>query len=132
MFDINVLVDVLQRREPFLYDSATICDAAKKGRCQGVVPSHAVTTLYYLVRRCVDKDAAVKSLDWILSTFDVAPCDKAVFLLAKTLNFSDFEDAVVAATAATYNCDYIVTRNIGDFKKSPVRAITPEEALRLL
>ena len=132
MIDLNVLVDVLQRREPFLRESANICDATKKGRCQGLVSSHAVTTLYYLVRRYAGMAAAKKSLDWILSIFEIAPCDKTVFLLAKSLDFNDFEDAVVAASAAAGTCDYVVTRNIGDFKKSLVAAITPEEALRLI
>ena len=132
MIDINVLVDVLQRREPFLHTAAILCDSAKAGRYEGVVASHAVTTLYYVVRRYADRAAAGKALDWILSTFEVVPCDKAVFLLAKSLDFTDFEDAVVAASAAASSCDCIATRNIGDFRKSPVRAITPEEACRLL
>jgi predicted nucleic acid-binding protein len=46
------------------------------------------------------------------------------------LNFTDFEDAVVAATAARENADFIVTRNAGDFTKSPVPAISPADFLK--
>jgi predicted nucleic acid-binding protein len=40
------------------------------------------------------------------------------------------EDAVVAATAARENADFIVTRNAGDFTKSPVPAISPADFLK--
>ena len=40
----------------------------------------------------------------------------------------DFEDAVVAATAARHSAAYIITRNIDDFRFSPVPAITPKES----
>jgi hypothetical protein len=43
---------------------------------------------------------------------------------------NDFEDAVQAACAERIGADYIVTRNLKDFAKSPVQAILPE-ALQL-
>ena len=45
-------------------------------------------------------------------------------------HFSDFEDAVIAATAARENADYIITRNTGDFIKSSVPAISPTDFLK--
>jgi hypothetical protein len=45
------------------------------------------------------------------------------------LNFSDFEDAVIAATALREGVSYIITRNTSDFIGSPVPAITPTEFL---
>ena len=132
MIDLNVLVDVLQRRTPFLLPSAKVCDAVKAGRCEGLVAAHAVTTLFYLIRRGTDSVAAAKALDWLLSTFDIAPADKSIMLAARLLSFTDFEDAVVSASAVARSCDYIVTRNLGDYRNSPVNAITPEEFLQML
>jgi len=48
---------------------------------------------------------------------------------AQTLGWSDFEDAVVAAAAESSGCEVIVTRNVRDFRDSPVPAVTPEEYL---
>ena len=45
---------------------------------------------------------------------------------------SDFEDAVMIETALRFHADCIVTRNIKDYKKSPVPIYSPEEFLRLL
>jgi predicted nucleic acid-binding protein len=47
------------------------------------------------------------------------------------LGFADFEDAVIAAIARREKADYIITRNIKDYSKSPIPAITPEEFLAL-
>ena len=52
-------------------------------------------------------------------------------LLEKALasEIDDFEDAVIEASSSKEKADYILTRNIRDFKKSMVNAITPEELL---
>ena len=47
-----------------------------------------------------------------------------IFNAAK-LDFQDFEDAVIAAIAMREKADYIITRNIQDFSKSEVPALTP-------
>lgn len=46
----------------------------------------------------------------------------------KALAFSDFEDAVLAYAAADWGADYLITRNIKDFRKIPeVTSCTPRE-----
>jgi hypothetical protein len=47
-------------------------------------------------------------------------------------NLPDFEDAVVIATALRENAEYVITRNVKDFRKSPVPAATPERFLSLI
>ena len=71
-------------------------------------------------------------MDWLLRTFDVAPLDKLVLSRARNIGMKDFEDAVVIASAENEKCDFIVTRNIGDFSASPVKALAPEEFLELI
>lgn len=44
--------------------------------------------------------------------------------------FSDFEDCLQDECAQEVSADYIVTRNVDDFKHSHVKAITPEEFLQ--
>jgi hypothetical protein len=41
-------------------------------------------------------------------------------------------DVNVASLAETAQCDYIVTRNVADFKGSSIEAITPEEFLVMM
>ena len=42
------------------------------------------------------------------------------------------ENAVIEVSAKEKNAGYIVTRNIKDFKKSSVKAVTPEELLVMI
>jgi hypothetical protein len=48
---------------------------------------------------------------------------------ASEMQWADFEDAVQAATAERVRADYIITRNVRDFKGSKVMAFTPTEYL---
>lgn len=58
---------------------------------------------------------------------------KIAKITAKDLKFaftgvmSDFEDALQVNCAKRYHIDYIITRNVKDFKLSPVKAIEPSE-----
>ena len=132
MLDLNVLMDVLQRREPFFSSAAAVCAWGEKKRSNTLaVPAHAVTTISYIVRKTAGEDAEGKALDWILGNFEVVPSDAAVFRLARTLGMDDFEDAVVAASASAVRCSYVITRNVADFRRSPVPAVQPSEFLAL-
>jgi predicted nucleic acid-binding protein len=68
-------------------------------------------------------------VDWLLRYFEVAGTTHRELKRARRLDWPDFEDAVVAAAAESYSCTHIVTRNVRDFRDSPVPALTPEEFL---
>jgi hypothetical protein len=55
--------------------------------------------------------------------------ERSELLQALALGFPDFEDAVQAACAAMVNADWIVTRKIKDFRKSPVAGNPPGPVL---
>jgi predicted nucleic acid-binding protein len=129
MLDLNVLLDMVQRREPFYAASIAVVDRVFKREVSGCLPAHALTTLHYIIRKFAGKDRADETVDWLLSGFEIIPQDKPQFLRARTLAFSDFEDSVVASAAEAGGCDWIVTRNVADFDGSPIAAVTPEEFL---
>ena len=131
MLDLNVLMDILQRREPFFASAAAVCGWGEKRQNIIAVPAHSVTTISYIVRKTAGVDAESKALDWLLGNFAVIPADAAVFRLARTLGMDDFEDAVVVASASLSGCDYVITRNVQDFRLSPVPAVPPAEFLSM-
>ena len=51
---------------------------------------------------------------------------------AAALPMADFEDALQVAAARACGVRYIVTRNVRDYARSPIRAVDPQEALREL
>jgi predicted nucleic acid-binding protein len=129
MLDLNVMLDVLQRREPFFKYSAGVLSRVVKREDSGCIPSHALTTIHYVMRKYDSRERANEVVDWVLAHLEVIPQDKAVFFRARGLGLSDFEDAAVASAAEAAACDRIVTRNVVDFSGSPVPAVTPEEFL---
>ena len=125
IIDLNVLLDVIQKRQPHYDASAKVLSRVLNGQVDGVLPGHAVTTIYYVVAKYADRNRADDAVDWMINHFAIEAAGKAVFVRARSLNMKDFEDAVVAALAERTGCDYIVTRNVADFAGSPVPAITP-------
>ncbi len=127
LVDVNVLLDVLARREPHFRQSAAVVDQVVRGGIPGAVAASTVTTLHFLVKREKGPHTAGEAVDWVLRHFSIAPTGEAENVRARSIGMADFEDAVVAATAESYGCTAIVTRNVKDFAYSPVRAVLPSE-----
>lgn len=127
LVDLNVLLDVIQRREPHYPHSAGVLSSIAAGEIEGAVPGHAVTTIHYVVSRLDGVDSAHRAVDWLLGRLEVVAEGHGTFLRARALDFEDFEDAVVASAAEQARCHRIVTRNVDDFRNSPVAAVTPQE-----
>ena len=129
MLDLNVLLDVLQKREPHYRVSAAVLEQVLHGEEAGALSAHAATTVYYLVARYADRTSAARALSWLLQHLHVCAVGRAELERAQSLGWTDFEDAVAAAAAEHADCSCIVTRNVKDFAGSPVPALTPQEFL---
>jgi predicted nucleic acid-binding protein len=129
LFDLNVLLDVLMNREPFVADSARLWALAETGQIQGFVAGHSLTTLFYLYRRQNSIEKVYQVLRKILQIFDVAIIDRNVIESAIDLNWRDFEDAVQAMSAEEVGCDYLVTRDPDDFQDQQMTIIQPADFL---
>ena len=51
LFDSDVLLDVLGKREPHFQASAQALNTVKTGKTQGYISDHAVTNIYYIFSR---------------------------------------------------------------------------------
>lgn len=132
LFDINVLLDVLLRREPHFAASAAALDAVARGLVEGYLAAHAVTTIAYLVQRQVGRTAARAALVDLLARLRIAAVTESGVRLALGGAMADFEDAVTYAAALEVGADAIVTRNVADFTDSGVPAVLPEVFLARL
>ena len=129
LLDLNVMLDFLEKRSPFYEGAVSIVDAVLYGWAQGALAAHAVTTLSYFLAKGTDRDRQWETLQWLLDTFEIVPCDKQVLADALALGIKDYEDAVTCVAAARAGCSHVVTRNVQDFLRSPVPALTPAEFL---
>lgn len=127
LVDINVLMDAAVRREPHYIHAAALLERVTQGTLTAMVPAHGVTTLHYLLARARDRAFADRQIGWLLRHFEVGALDRDGFRQAQAYGWPDFENAVVAVTALRNSCDAIVTRDVGGFAGSPVRAVHPGE-----
>ena len=129
LFDTNILLDVILNRAPHVNASAAALDLVGRGRVEGYVAGHAVTTIAYIVQREKGAAEARNALLHLLSRVRVASVTDASVRMALTLQLADFEDAVCAASAQAAGCAVIVTRNPRHFRKAEPPAILPEAFL---
>ncbi|MBR1482939.1 MAG: PIN domain-containing protein [Ruminococcus sp.] len=130
LLDTCVVVDALQKREPFSEDAENIFLAVANWKIEGYITAKSVTDIYYLTHRLTHSDAATRDiLNKLFSLFGILDttandCREAVFS-----DVTDYEDAVMIVTAEREKMDYIVTRNIRDYAKSKVPVLTPAELM---
>jgi hypothetical protein len=127
-----VILDVLQRREPFYATSAAALACAESGRVEGLVAAHSLATLFYLVAKDQSGDRARVLLGELLRFLSVAAVDQAVIEQALQLPYRDFEDAVQMIAAVGAGATHLVTRNAADYQDGPLPALEPAELLALL
>ncbi|MCH4246404.1 MAG: PIN domain-containing protein [Acinetobacter populi] len=132
LFDTNILVDTLTEREPFAANASLLLAHVEKHHIQGYLAATTITTLSYLLSKYGSKHLAWQQLDIILQLFEISEINKFIIQQAHSLQAIDFEDAVLYCAAAHSGCHAIVTRNIKDFKASPIPVYTPDELLVIL
>ena len=132
LIDLNLILDVLQKREPFYAASARVLACAETGLVEGVVAAHTLTTLFYLVAKTQSAEKARIALTELLQFLAGAPVDHATIEQALNLPYGDFEDAVQMMAAVQAGAQYLVTRNVQDYRAGPLPALQPAELLALV
>ena len=132
LVDLNVVIDVVQERQPFYADSASVLDAVVRQEVKGLIAAHSVSTLFYVITRWRNRETAVAAITGLLDVFTVATVDDQVIRKAVIWGWQDFEDAIQMGAALNAQVDYIVTRNKRDFEVQPVPVLSPAGVLALL
>ena len=131
LLDTNILLDVVEKREPYFSDSYQVFKLSATKEIDAIIGAGSVTDIYYVVRKnCKNVEKAAGYIIDLFKVVTFVDTKAADIQEALKFSFSDFEDAVVAATAARENASYIITRNVDDFSKSPVPAINPADFLK--
>ena len=130
LIDTDVLIDVALNRTPFAEAAARLLDEAQAQPGTAFMAWHSASNFYYMISSPRGKDAARDFIKDLLHFVGIAAVQTDDLTYALGLDMPDLEDAMQAAAAMACRADYIVTRNIEHYRKSPVRAITPDTWLR--
>lgn len=129
LIDANILLDVLQKREPHFYDSSLIWKLCETNSAEGYASSLTIANLVYIMRKELNPEKIEEVLRQLGLIFQFTDLCVSDITKAAELKWSDFEDAIQSAVAERIHADYIITRNVRDFKGSRVIAFTPAEYL---
>ena len=129
LIDENVLLDVLQNREPHVQSSSVVWKLCETEKAKGYVSALTFANLVYIMRKELEPKKIKETLDALSLIFEFSDFNVSDLTHAAELEWDDFEDALQSVTAERVHADYIITRNVRDFTKSKVVAFTPSELI---
>lgn len=132
LVDTNVIIDFLITREPFYEASAGIISKCANRELEGCIAFHSVSNLWYILRKVPEDKRREWMADICIFLKVVGASHEEVLDAIKMGEFKDFEDCLQDKCAKSVFADYIITRNTSDFLKSDVKAVLPENLLKLL
>ena len=129
--DINILLDFLNKRNEH-QQAAKIVELCNANKIQGYLCAHEITILAYFLMKNYNNTWKVKQkLNELLDIFNIIPITEII--LRKSINsaIKNFEDAVIEISSYENKIDFIITRNLSDFKDSRVKSISSTEFLAI-
>ena len=129
LLDTDVLIDVALDRSPYSGPASELLDRIEQGAESAYIAWHSVSNLYYIVAPARGGVSARDFIVELTSFVSVATTDTEAIRYAAGLPMEDLEDAMQVAAARACGARHIVTRNVRDYQRSPIRAIDPQEAL---
>jgi len=129
LLDTNIILDVWLLRTPYEGPASELLTKIEEGTLGALLCATSLTTLHYFARKHSGERRARHDLRQLLQLCEVAPVTRSTIDQALARSLSDFEDAVIAASAKQAGADVLVTRNIKDFKNSGIPVMTCSEVL---
>lgn len=131
LIDTNVLIDYLMPRTPYSTDAEKIMILCKNGQINGCVAALSIMNCFYILRKGMTMEEQKKVWLAFSQFLEIVSIDrKKIMNILTDQKFSDVEDCLQAECAKEFKADYIVTRNVKDFRNSTVPAILPDEFLK--
>lgn len=132
LIDTNVILDALVGRQPYFENADKIIKMCADKQIEGCLAAHSISNIFYILRKDMTVDERRAVLMHLCDILSIEGVDSAKVISAlRNKEFDDLEDCLQDECAAAVKADYIITRNIKDFKHSTVTAIIPEMFIRL-
>lgn len=131
--DVNICLDLLLDRRPFVEFSGRIFELAEKKKITLFVYGLSFDTLFYIMRPSLGPARATNLLKKFLNQIHIAPLNGNVVKKALDAEWKDLEDALQYFSAVETGCDCLITRNKTDFKVADklIAIQSPDEYLKM-
>jgi hypothetical protein len=125
LLDTDLLLDVALCRTEFFTNSAVVLKWAESNPGLAAVAWHSLSNLSYLIR-----PNARPFIRALLEFIEIPMAGTEAAMQAVSYPMNDFEDALQAAAALAFGARFIITRNVSDYRRSPVPAISPSAFIK--
>ena len=130
LVDVCVIMEVVLKRKNFR-GAGDFLKFLGNEKASGIITTEVMTNLHYLLHRAThDEKRTREILREFVNFLYVVDTTSKDCLWALDSEITDYEDGVMAETAAREEVDAIVTYNVNDFKKCVIPIFTPEEFLK--
>jgi len=131
--DTNILIDLLADRQPFSKFAIEIFNLAEKKQIKLFTSSHSYATTHYLLKKHIEEKELRELLFSLLDFIDIISIDLSIIKQSLLSKHRDFEDAIqIFAANSITGIDFIVTRNLKDFKDAGINVLPPDEIIKFL
>lgn len=128
--DTNVIVDLIADRKPFSKFAIELFKKAENKQVYLYTSSHSLATTHYLLKKYIDEKSLRAVLYNLLDYIKIIAVNQDILKKGLKSKHKDFEDAIQIFCANTISSmDYIVTRNIKDFRNADIPVYAPDELL---
>ena len=133
LIDTNIILDLIQSREPFSENASKIINSYVKKENEGYISAHSLSDIFFILRKDKTVEERKALILNLCSFFIVIPEDKNFYTaVCQNNDWNDLEDGLKMKCADFENLDYIVTRDAGKgFNNSPVKVISAENFLNV-
>lgn len=128
LVDTCVIIDILLDREKFAEDSYNAVSKLMRQGDMVCTTAKAMTDIFYIAHHSLhDNDKTKEILLKLSKVYQILDTTEKDTLRAITSDVADYEDAVMVETAVSNEVDFILTRNIKDYKKAKIKIVSPKE-----
>ena len=129
LIDTNIIMDVLANREGFAEPASQLFKLCEVGQVQGFVYALSIANIAYIMRKELNRSQIEEVISKLGAIFSITDMKADDLKKAAVQPIDDYEDALQSVCASRIKADFIITRNLKDFKNSKVMAIKPGELI---
>lgn len=133
LVDTNIILDILLKREPHNKAAQVIMTKCADREIMGYLAAHSIPNIFYVLRKEYSQEERRKFIRNLCEIFWISDLNAEKIISAiDNKQFLDLEDCLQEECAVAETVDYIVTRNLADYKQSRVKVIEPDGFVKLL
>lgn len=133
LIDTNIILDWFLKRDQFYENSKAVLNKCWFGNIKSFITIHSLCDIYYLVGNKFPLEEKKKLIQFLLNRSEIIEENyNSVKAFIDYDFYDDLEDCLQIQSAQNLRLNYIITRNIKDFRYSTAQAVTPEQFLEII